>query len=244
MKFRTTSRTFDRETLVARIGMTPLNDMHDLPVYGTDQRVKCRNMRGPWQEVELRVHALDEIDHPEFWKFLEEAVAGFQRFTEKKELKPEDVMPWKVLGQKWHFSRKGFPLGKRPNWPTELLEDVYELLRDASPKGEFLWSNQQVVHLMVTAGREPWATLHTKRASALELSLTGPKDHVTLGRIAHLGSDREVVSKNDDLDVVKIRFDARENLEHADPRYGTLADFLTEHVASFHTAAVTEGDRA
>ena len=67
LKFRVARRTFQREDLVKQLGMTPLNEMHDLPVYGTDRRVKCRNLRGPWQEIELRVHRLDEIDHPHFW---------------------------------------------------------------------------------------------------------------------------------------------------------------------------------
>ena len=45
--------------------------MPDLPLYGTEPRVRCRNLRGPWQEIELRVHGYDEIDRPEFWKFVD-----------------------------------------------------------------------------------------------------------------------------------------------------------------------------
>ena len=60
--------------------------MRDLPVYGTEPRVKCKNLRGPWQEVQLQVHAWNEIDKPEFWKFLEEAVKGFHKFTDKVEV--------------------------------------------------------------------------------------------------------------------------------------------------------------
>ena len=70
--------------------MTPLNDMHDLPIYGTDQRVRCKNLRGPWQEVELQVFAMREIDHPEFWEMLDQAIAGFKKITEKQEQHPED----------------------------------------------------------------------------------------------------------------------------------------------------------
>ncbi|MEK6248134.1 MAG: excinuclease ABC subunit A, partial [Planctomycetales bacterium] len=161
MKFRTASRTFKRETLIPEIGMTPLNDMHELPIYGTDARVKVRNLRGPWQEVELKVHSLDEINHDRFWSFLAEAIAGFEKITQKKQCQPEDVMPWKVLGQKWHFARKGFPIGKSPKWPSELLEDIHDLLNEVAPEGQFLWNNQQVVHQFVTAQREPWATLYT-----------------------------------------------------------------------------------
>ena len=45
----------------------PLNEMPDLPIYGNEPRVKCKNLRGPWQEVQLAVHAWDEIDTPAFW---------------------------------------------------------------------------------------------------------------------------------------------------------------------------------
>ena len=93
--------------------MKPLNEMHELPVYGTDRRVKVKTLRGPWQEVELRVHSLEEIDHQHFWSFLEQAVAGFKKITERVQQDPESIMPWTVLGRKWHLLRKGFPPGKR-----------------------------------------------------------------------------------------------------------------------------------
>jgi excinuclease ABC subunit A len=103
MKFRTGRNTFDRDEIVRRLDLKPLNEMPDLPLYGREPRTKCRNLRGPWQEVELRVHGYDEIDRPEFWEFVDAAVAGFGRFTEQVIRKPEDLMPWKALGRKWHF---------------------------------------------------------------------------------------------------------------------------------------------
>ena len=57
LKFRTASRTFRHDELIDQVGMTPLNDLHDLPIYGTDRRVRCKNLRGPWQEIELKVYA-------------------------------------------------------------------------------------------------------------------------------------------------------------------------------------------
>jgi excinuclease ABC subunit A len=236
IKFRTVSKTFKRESLIAEVGMTPLNDMHDLPVYGTDRRVKCRNLRGPWQEIELRVHALDEIDHPGFWKMLDQAISGFKKITEKKQFHPEDVMPWKVLGQKWHFARKGFPLGRSPAWPAEILEEIHQLLEEVAPQGQFLWNNQQVVHVFVPAQKESWATLYTKKPAALELWLSGPSGQFTLGRIAQLGSERELVSGN--LDTLKLRFATRESLQHTDPEHGDLVTFFREHLACLENAAV------
>ena len=125
LKFRTAKRTFEREKLVADLGLKPLNDMDDIEAYGRGPRVKCKNLRGPWQEVQIDAHSWEEIDTPEFWSFLKRAVAGFQKFAERVGTKPEDVMPWKVLGQKWHLSRKGFPPGKKPVWKPEVLEELW-----------------------------------------------------------------------------------------------------------------------
>ncbi len=231
LKFRVAKRTFERGKLISQLDLKPLNEMHDLPVYGNQPRIKCRQLRGPWQEVQLQVHAYEEIDRPEFWQFIEKAVGGFQKFTTRKKQSPEDVMPWKVLGRKWHFARKGFSPGKTIRWETETLEELCEMLSEAAPGGQFLWNSQQVVHLCAKGQREPWATLHTKRWSTLELQLTGPKGHFALGRIADLGHGREFVASHPDKDVIKFSFLSCEDLHRGD-----LSQFLREHVATLQRA--------
>ncbi len=57
LKFRVARATFRREDLVARLGLKSLNELEHLPIYGTDPRVKCKNLRGPWQEIQINVHA-------------------------------------------------------------------------------------------------------------------------------------------------------------------------------------------
>ncbi|HVA48961.1 MAG TPA: excinuclease ABC subunit UvrA [Pirellulales bacterium] len=227
LKFRVAKRTFQREDLVSQLDLKPLNEMHHLPVYGSEPRVKCKQLRGPWQEVQLAVHAYEEIDRPAFWQFLERAVEGFRAFTERVQQQPEDVMPWKVLGRKWHLSRKGFPPGKKVSWETEVLEELCELLAETAPEGQFLWNNQQVVHLFINGPGEPWATIHTKKPAALDLVLTGPKNRFALGRMASLGADRELVTDRPDKDVVKLKFRLTEEVS-ADE----LAEFLREHLAA------------
>jgi excinuclease ABC subunit A len=201
--------------------------LHHLPVYGNEPRVKCKNLRGPWQEVQLQVHALDEIDTPAFWSFVDEAIAGFQKFTDRVQQRPEDVMPWKVLGQKWHFSRKGFPPGKKIYWEVEVLEELCELLTAAAPGAQFLWNNQQLVHVFLNGQREPWATIHTKRLSSLDLALAGPKGRFALGRIANLGAERELDAGRADCDFVKLKFCSLDDLATVE-----LAAFLGEHAAA------------
>ncbi len=233
LKFRVAKNSFKRETLVAQLGLKPLNDLPDLPVYGNEPRVKCKNLRGPFQEVQLQVHSLEEVDKPAFWKFIDAAIAGFGRFAERVRQNPEDIMPWKVLGQKWHFARKGFPPGKTPAWDADLLEELCERLSDTAPKGQFLWNNQQLVHMFVPEQREPWATIHTKRIAGLDLTLTGPPGHFALGRIAELGVDREFTAGGQ-LDSLRLRFVTPEDFDRGD-----LREFLAEHFAS-----VTSGKRA
>ncbi|HWB13932.1 MAG TPA: excinuclease ABC subunit UvrA [Pirellulales bacterium] len=225
LKLRVAKRTFQRDDLVSQLDLKPLNEMHHLPVYGSEPRVKCKQLRGPWQEVQLAVHAYEEIDRPAFWQFLERAVEGFRTFTERAQQQPEDVMPWKVLGRKWHLSRKGFPPGKKVSWDLEVLEELCELLAETAPNAQFLWNNQQVVHLFVNGPGEPWATIHTKRPAALDLALTGPKNRFALGRIAALGAERELATERPDKDVVKLKFRSTDEVAA-----GELAEFLKEHL--------------
>jgi excinuclease ABC subunit A len=232
MKFRVAKRTFRRDELVARLDLPPLDDMPELPVYGNQPRVRVKTLRGPWQEVELRVHSLQEIDRPEFWDFLQRAVEGFQRFTQRLEQDPEDLMPWKVLGMRWHLARRGFPPGKKVAWPPELLEALCAQLQDAAPDAEFLWNHKQRVHVLLAGQQGPWALLHTKRPEALELILSGPKGSFPLGRIASLGSSRAVRTDDPRRDRIRLCFTSLEDLQRGD-----LARFLKEHREAVLAAA-------
>jgi excinuclease ABC subunit A len=234
LKFRTDKRTFERGKLVADLGLKPLNDMDEVEAYGRGPRVKCKMLRGPWQEIQIDAHSWAEIDTPAFWSFLERAAAGFQRFSERVEKSPEDVMPWKVLGQKWHLARKGFPPGKKAVWQPEVLEDLLELLNDVIPTGQFLWNNQNVIYLMVPGIRKPWATVHTKRLAGVDLILNGPKGAFHLGGVAELGSEWALSTESDDRDQVKLRFTMTSELHD-----GKLADFLKAHLESVQSAPAT-----
>jgi excinuclease ABC subunit A len=233
LKFRTAKKTFERDKLIADLGLKPLNDLDDIEAYGRGPRVKCKNLRGPWQEVQIDAHSWDEIDTPEFWAMLERAVAGFRKFAERVEQKPADVMPWTVLGQKWHLSRKGFPPGKQTAWQPEVLEELLELLADAEPQGQFLWNNQEVVKRMVPGVGEPWATVYTKRLAGVDLVLNGPKGAFQLGGVAEFGTKRALATERDDRDQVRLRFTSVDELHN-----GRFAAFLTTHLEAFRGAGV------
>ncbi len=138
-------------------------------------------------------------------------------------INPNDLMPWKALGKKWHLLRKGFPPGKRVLWEVEVLERLCDLVETALPHGSFQWDNKVLVHHSPPGAEAPWASIHTKRPAVVELVLRAPKNRVALGRIAHLARDRSLDATHEDRDVVKLRFRTLEDLERGD-----LANFLKE----------------
>ena len=68
--------------------------------------------------------------------------------------KPEDVMPWKVNGERWHLGEKGFPPGKKVQWDRALLPRLLELVREIEPARGDHWDNAARDHA-ARAGREP-----------------------------------------------------------------------------------------
>ncbi|MDI9446660.1 MAG: excinuclease ABC subunit UvrA, partial [Planctomycetota bacterium] len=232
MKFRTTRGTFKREEIVARLDLKPLNEMPDLPLYGTEPRTRCRNLRGPWQEIELRVHSYGEIDRPEFRKFLDEAIAGFAKYAARVGTNPEDIMPWKVLGRRWHYTRRGFPRG-RVRWANEVLQRLEELLVEAAPQAQALWNNKILVPFYLNEQKEPWATLLTKKPDAVHLVLAGPKGRFTLGQVRKLGHEPELDAQRSESDLIRLKFRSLEDVDR-----GRLAEFLGRH-----QAAVAENGR-
>ncbi|MCC6123534.1 MAG: excinuclease ABC subunit UvrA [Pirellulales bacterium] len=227
MKFRTGRNTFKQEELVRKLDLKPLNDMPDLPLYGTEPRVKCRNLSGPWQEIELRVHDFREIDRPEFWTFLDAAIAGFGRFAQKVQFQSDILQPWKQLGEKWHYSRKGFPIGRKIYWDEKVLPKLIELLQKIAPDGKIVWENKQVVPILVPEQKETWAAVQTKKLDAVYLHLAGPKGRFALGQITNLGIDPEVDGQRPDYDLLQLHFRTLEDLKRGD-----LPGFLEEHLAA------------
>ena len=227
LKFRTAKRTFQRDDLVVGLDLKPLNDLDDIEAYGSKQRVKCKNLTGPWQEVQIAVHNWKEIDTPVFWEFLEKAISGFDKHVHRDEKKPEDVMPWKVLGQKWHLAKKGFSPGKKIAWEYELLEDLLDMVAENSPEGEYLWNNKVLVHRMVAGQSTPWATVVTKRAENIELALNGPKGAWQLGQFASLAPETELDDRRDDRDTIRLRYRDASELDRDE-----LESFVQEHLKS------------
>ncbi len=226
MKFRCRPRTFKREELVAQIPLPTANEMDEIQAYSNSPRVKVTNLKSKWQEIEIRANNYREIDIPGFWEFVEKAAASFQNKLERVETNIEDHSPWKKLGQKWHFLRKGFPPGKKVSWSAEVLEELHNVIQETAPECQFLWSNKQVVHVYVPDQKEPWASIQTKKTDALWLKLQGPKDAVQLGQVVDF-ADTPTLTQNDSRDVLQMRFQDVEQVHQNE-----LKEFLKEHLAA------------
>jgi excinuclease ABC subunit A len=135
-----------------------------------------------------------------------------------------------VLGQKWHFLRKGFPPRKSPQWDAETWDELYALLQRVVPNAQYHWNNQQVVRVYLAGESEPWASVYTKRPEALILTLAGPKNAIAFGRIAEIGHDAELDGTRTDRDLLKFKFRSVDELNQE-----VLERLIREHAS--HVAA-------
>jgi len=227
LKFRVKKGTFQNDELVQRLNLTEIDDLDDLPVYGRSNRVRAKNLKGPWQEVTITVHWRSEVDTPEFREFLTEANDAYLAQALIGDLDKSELTPWKVLGRKWHLSRKGFPSQKRVSWDAALLEELFDLLDELSKDAAVDWSNKQVVNYARQGVAEPWATVHTKRRQGVDLTLLAEPGRFALGRIAQLGSERDIGTHRDGRAAIKIRLDGVEQV-----RAAGLRELLVEHLAA------------
>src|SRR5204863_1971221 len=131
---------------------------------GDAPRVQVANRRGPWQEVAILGFRLAELDTPAFRKFLAEAVVSFQANLKRMSTKPEDVMPWKVNGERWHLSDKGFPPGRRIQWDRSVLARLLDVVKAVEPQAEIAWDNRAFVSVRVPKVSRAWAQWKTKDA--------------------------------------------------------------------------------
>ncbi|MBM3998590.1 MAG: excinuclease ABC subunit UvrA [Planctomycetes bacterium] len=229
MKFRTAAGTFRGPAWIESLGLGTLNQLDEIPLYGNEPRVRVQKVKGPWQEVEIRAHSWKEIDTPAFWDFLEKAVRGFVRAEQAILANPLDATPWKKLGRRWHVLRKGFPPGRRVEWPAELLEETLRFFESLTPADAFVWTHQVLVHVRRPDNGQPWATIVTKRTDAVHVHLHGPPGMVTLGRIADFGCDRAIESH-------AVGESARISLKSLDElRSDGFRSFVREHLAVSRT---------
>jgi excinuclease ABC subunit A len=235
--FRVEKNRFKDADLVRRLGIRPLNETPGLEVYGNDQRVWTTAHKGPWQSVTVLAHRLSEIDTPAFREFLTEAVASFHNNLKRLRTKPEDVMPWKINGERWHLGEKGFAPGKKVRWERELLTRLLQLVREIEPAIEVRWDTRDAITLRVPGVKRAWAQWRTKKAIALECHFLGKKGQFNLSQIEHLGVAPNIGTHRQDGDLLYLHFQKIDQEQR-----NRLKELLTSHLRGFQEVFARDGE--
>ena len=204
--FRVKKNTFDAKSLDAALALTPIDDVEEIQYYSQSPRVNVRNMKTPWQEVTIKVWKKSEIDNPAFQAFLKKAAEAHVLQAKKEKANPDDLMPWKQLGRKWHLMKKGLP--KSPDWEFRTVEKLLPVVEQAFGNCDVDFSIRSKINWKHKVGGRSAAELHTKRKDGVDLMVFVPKDSVTIGAVAEFGSEQEVKPHCDNYDGVRIRFTA------------------------------------
>ncbi|MHB1423794.1 MAG: excinuclease ABC subunit UvrA, partial [Gemmataceae bacterium] len=226
--FRVEKNRFKEADLVRRLGIRPLNETPGLEVYGDQERVWTTAHKGPWQSVTVLVHRLGEIDTPAFRAFLTEATASFHNNLKRLRTKPEDLMPWKINGERWHLGEKGFPPGKKVRWERSLLTRLLQLVREVEPGVEVRWDGRDAITLRVPGVSRAWAQWRTKKAIALECHFLGKKGQFNLSQIEDLGVAPNIGTQRKDGDLLYLHF---QMIDQEQAR--RLKDLLVEQLRGF-----------
>ena len=224
LKFRVAKNFFTKD-LVTALGLPSLNNTPEIPLYGNEPRTRIQTV-GVWQEIELRLCSYEEFNRPEIWNFLDKAIEGFRKICEYQRQNPDDLSPWKQLGEKWHRNPRGFPLGRRCVWDHEALDRLIELITSLCPEGRWVWTNKVTVPIYLDKQDNPWAYIHTKRPEALYLVLVGRKGAFPRGRLTTLPGIPELDDTKPNFDRIRFTF-----METSDLNKREFRLFLEEHLA-------------
>jgi excinuclease ABC subunit A len=226
--FRVGRNAFKQAELVKRLGIRPLDETPGLEVYGSDDRVWITSHKSPWQSVTVLAHRLSEIDTPAFRTFLAEAAVSFQANLKRMQTKPEDLMPWKVNGQRWHLGDKGFKVGVKMRWSRALLSRLLDLVREVEPRLEIVWDARDAIKLRVPGIGRSWAQWRTKDSYGLDCRFLGKKGQFNLSRIEMFGVSPHINNSRADSDLLHLVF------QHEDHVHAVkLKEVLAEHLRGF-----------
>lgn len=210
LNFRTARRTFDKTTLTKQLDLKSLNEIAEIPLYGTLPRVNV-NQVGGWQEIELKVFSYDEIDLPEFWSFLDSAADSFKtqvlKLSQQGEEQIQSLTPWKIDGKKWHFSTEGlYGNGDSPCWKYNLLDEVLETLTSVDPLGEVNWNQKIAVSITSAKSQIPWAVIYTKNVDWICVQFNVRKNVPDFSELELSEAVFEMETDDKEKDSIYIRF--------------------------------------
>jgi len=227
LKFRPGRGAFKQEALTNALGLGSMDDLKDVPIYGRQSRVRVRKLRSIFQQVDISVYRLAEIQTPAFREFLEKSVVSFTKAIDKLHADPSTAEPWTGDGEGWHKSTKGFKPGRTRRWESALLDRVLRSVEDAA-EGKFDWASRDSVKRRFPGIGQAWARLMTKEHRALRLVLVGPKGAFNLAAIDNLGSSQRLRNNSIRFDAIELTFESEDDVSHS-----LLTDFLSRHAEAF-----------
>jgi excinuclease ABC subunit A len=227
--FRVARNTFKQDEVEKLIPLKTYDELKEIPVYGSESRIHVAQRKGPWQEVWMMIHHLAEIQTSGFSTFLKKAVAGFHKNLQRMQTNPEEVMPWKVNGEKWHLSEKGFPIGKKRQWEHSLLVNLLGIFRKALPEIEWDYGTRDAISGRIAGIKRAWVSLRTKDHEVLSLRLLGKAGQFNLSRLEGIGKDSQIqTNRKDGTEVITIDFQTAAQMPPS-----PLLTFLKEHAQGF-----------
>jgi excinuclease ABC subunit A len=231
LAFRTRRNAFKTADLAAALKLRPLSDYAGHEGYSRDHRVEVVNDgRGPGQTVVVTIVNKEETETPQFRAFLKKTVNSFAELTEPSNGKTvEAAMPWKIDGEKWHLSEKGFPPGKGAKWDRALLPKFLQLLREVEPKLKIQWDVVDAITVRVPGPNRFWARIKTKEAAALEVWLPTRPAQFNLPQWEGIGRDPTLDRDRwYGVDVVTLQFITA---DHLNPK--VLKPLLVQQLKGF-----------
>jgi excinuclease ABC subunit A len=233
--FRVPRNTFKQDKLTELLNLRPLSDYPGHEGYAREKRVEVAQGRGLWQTVVVTIAKTPEVETATLHLFLKQAADAFLK-TVGKMAEPagvEAVMPWKVNGEKWHLSEKGFPPGRAAKWDRGILPQLVQLCRDVDPKVEVKWDSRDAIVLIDTATERYWARWRTKDRDALECRFFGRPGAVNLAAVAEFGKDPELLTRPDGTDELRLTFVTADQIKPA-----KLKSFLSNHLRAFRSMPI------
>jgi excinuclease ABC subunit A len=239
LKFRVPRRSFNKAELESVLTLPTLNQMEDVEAYGNEPRIRAK-AAGTWMELEIRPFTFDEIDTPKFWNWLTNACNSFLGRTMDETgaidaSNPKDVTPWKILKQRWHSLRKGFPPGKTVVWPPETLSVFIQSVHQTGVEGRWRWDEPTAARYYLPGQTEPWIVLHTKRPEGLIAVLNGPKGFDPGSAKDGLPMKLQVTSRGSDEEQIQLAF-----TELQQPRDANVKKILALHCRHVNISLKTE----
>ncbi len=228
--FRVGKNAFKGPELAGRLGIRPLNETPGVQAYGSEPRVWVTKHKGPWESVTVQARTLAEVDTKAFREFLRQAAESFHANVARMRTSPEDLMPWKLNGEKWHTGEKGFPPRAKVRWDRGVLRRVLDVVREVEPGVQVGWDRRDAVTLRVPGVGRAWAEWRTKDAEALDARFLGKKGQLNLAQVEGVAA-AEIGHHRADGDVLRLRF-VDLNAEQA----RRLREVLQEQLRGFREA--------